>query len=142
MFKKTMTYTDWNGVERTEDIYFNLSKAELLEMQLTTEGGVDNMIQRIVRAKDTVALVKLYKELILKAYGRKTADGRRFEKSEEISREFTETPMYSDLYMELSTNDEAATDFITGIMPKDLENEVKKAMNDSSQLNLIGHESN
>ena len=142
MFKKTMTYTDWNGVERTEDIYFNLSKAELLEMQLTTEGGVDNMIQRIVRAKDTVALVKLYKELILKAYGRKSADGRRFEKSEEISRAFTETPMYSDLYMELSTNDEAATEFITGIMPKDLENEVKKAMNDSSQLSLIGHESN
>lgn len=142
MFKKTMTYTDWNGVERTEDIYFNLSKAELLEMQLTTEGGIDNMIQRIVRAKDTVSLVKLYKELILKAYGRKSADGRRFEKSEEISRAFTETPMYSDLYMELSTNDEAATEFITGIMPKDLENEVKKAMNDSSQLSLIGHESN
>lgn len=142
MFKKTMTYIDWNGVERTEDIYFNLSKAELLEMQLTTEGGVDNMIQRIVRAKDTVSLVKLYKELILKAYGRKSDDGRRFEKSEELSRAFTETPMYSDLYMELSTNDKAASDFITGIMPKDLENEVKKAMNDSSQLSLIGHESN
>lgn len=142
MFKKTMTYTDWNGVERTEDIYFNLSKAELLEMQLTTEGGIDNMIQQIVRAKDTVSLVKLYKELILKAYGRKSADGRRFEKSEEISRAFTETPMYSDLYMELATNDKAASDFITGIMPKDLENEVKKAMNDSSQLSLIGHESN
>lgn len=142
MFKKTMTYTDWNGVERTEDIYFNLSKAELLEMQLTTEGGIDNMIQRMVQAKDTVSLVKLYKELILKAYGRKSADGRRFEKSEEISREFTETSMFSDFYMELATNDKAASDFLTGIMPKDLEAEVKKAMNNPNQLGLVGNESN
>lgn len=143
MFKKTMTYTDWDGVERTEDVYFNLSKAEILEMQLTTEGGVDKMIQRMVKAKDTVSLVKLYKELILKAYGRKSADGRRFEKSEEISREFTETPMFSDLYMELSTNDQAASDFIMGIMPRDLEAEVKKAMaNPNNQLKVVGGESN
>ena len=120
MFKKTMTYTDWNGVERTEDVYFNLSKAELVEMQLTTEGGFNNFIDRIVKAKDTVTLIKLYKELILKAYGRKTDDGRRFEKSEEISREFSETPMYSDLYIELVSDEAAGAVFIKGIMPANL----------------------
>lgn len=129
MFKKTMTYTDWNGVERTEDVYFNLSKAELVEMQLTTEGGFNNFIDRIVKAKDTVTLIKLYKELILKAYGRKSDDGRRFEKSEEISREFSETPMYSDLYIELVSDDEAGAAFIKGIMPANLAEQLDSLSN-------------
>lgn len=137
MFKKTMTYTDWNGVERTEDVYFNLSKAELVEMQLTTEGGFNNFIDRIVKAKDTVTLIKLYKELILKAYGRKSDDGRRFEKSEEISREFSETPMYSDLYIELVSDDEAGAAFIKGIMPANLAEQLDSLSNKTFSPTII-----
>lgn len=118
MLKKTITYTDYNGVERTEDFWFNLSKAELMEMELSTAGGIADMIQRIVKAQDQPTIVKIFKELILKAYGEKSADGRRFVKSKEISEAFSQTEAYSMLFMELATSDTAASDFVNGIVPK------------------------
>ncbi len=118
MLKKTMTYTDYNGVERTEDFYFNLTKAEVAEMEMGTSGGLAEMINSIVAAKDGPAILKIFKDLVLKAYGKKTPDGRRFEKSEEISKEFSETEAYSDLYIELATDADAAAEFVNGIIPK------------------------
>ena len=120
MYKKTVTYEDYNGVQRTEDFYFALSEAELTEMQLGVDGGYAAMIDKIVKAKDTPALIKIFKELLLKSYGIKSDDGRRFIKSEELSREFTQTPAYSDLYMMLATDDKQASAFIKNIMPAKL----------------------
>ncbi len=120
MYKKTLTYTDYNDVTRTEDFYFSLTEAELTEMQLGVEGGYAAMIQKIIKAKDTPALIKIFKELLLKSYGIKSDDGRRFIKSEELSREFTQTPAYSDLYMMLATDDKQASAFIKNIMPAKL----------------------
>ena len=119
MLKKTMTYTDYNGTERTEDFYFNLSKAELMEMELSVNGGLAEMLQNIVNAQDSPAIVKTFKEIILKAYGRKTPDGRGFEKSEELSRAFSETEAYSDLFMLLATNADEAAKFVNGLIPED-----------------------
>ena len=119
MLKKTMTYTDYNGTERTEDFYFNLSKAELMEMELSVNGGLAEMLQNIVNAQDSPAIVKTFKEIILKAYGRKTPDGRGFEKSEELSRAFSQTEAYSDLFMLLATNAEEAAKFVNAIVPQD-----------------------
>ena len=116
MLKKTMKYTDYNGVERTEDFY--LTKAEVAEMEMGTSGGLAEMISSIVAAKDGPAILKIFKDLVLKAYGKKTPDGRRFEKSEEISKEFSETEAYSDLYIELATDADAAAEFVNGIVPK------------------------
>lgn len=120
MLKKTITYTDYNGVERTEDFYFNLSKAELAEMELSTEGGFAEMIQRIVNAKDAAAIVDIFKKMILKAYGIKSDDGKRFMKSKEISEAFSQTEAYSQLFIELSTNADAGAAFVKGIMPADM----------------------
>lgn len=120
MLKKTITYTDYNGVERTEDKYFNLTKAELVEMELGINGGLSEMITKIVNTKDTPALVKLFKELILKSYGEKSADGKRFIKNDELRDEFTQTEAYTTLFMELATDDNAAVKFIEGIIPQDL----------------------
>lgn len=120
MLKKTITYTDYNGVERTEDFYFNLSKAELMEMQLSTAGGFLEVLQKIIAAKDTPELVRLFKTIILKSYGVKSEDGRRFIKSDELSNEFTQTEAYSSLYVELSTDEVAASNFINGIIPAEL----------------------
>lgn len=120
MLKKTITYTDYNDVERTEDFYFNLTKAELSEMELSTSGGLENYIKRIVASRDSTSIIALFKELILKAYGEKSDDGRRFVKSEEISNAFAQTEAYSDLFMELATNAESATAFVNGITPKSL----------------------
>ena len=128
MLKKTITYEDFNGVERKEDFYFNLSKAEIMEMQFGTVGGLDVMLQKIVDAKDVKPIMNTFKMLILKAYGVKSDDGRRFIKSEEIAKEFEQTEAYSILYMELATDDNAAAEFVNGIMPKDVVAEVSNQM--------------
>ena len=120
MLKRTMTYKDYNDVERTEDFYFNLSKAEIMEMELGTAGGLAEMIQRIVAAQDAPAIIKVFKDLVLKAYGVKSPDGKRFIKSEELSTEFAQTEAYSMLFMELATDADAAAKFVNGIVPADV----------------------
>ena len=120
MLKKTIKYTDYNGVERTEDKYFNLSKAEIMEMEMSTAGGFAEMVQGIVKAQDAPAIMKIFKDIILKSYGEKSPDGKRFIKSKELSDEFSQTEAYSDLFMELCTNAEASAAFINGIIPADV----------------------
>lgn len=119
MLKKTITYKDYNGGERTEDFYFNLSKAEIMEMEMGTSGGFVEMINRVVAAQDTASIVKIFKDIILKAYGVKSPDGKRFIKSKELSEEFAQTEAYSNLFMELATDADAAAAFINGIVPAD-----------------------
>lgn len=119
MLKKTISYTDYNGSERTEDFYFNLSKAEAMELELGTPGGLTGTIQRIIAEQDTPTIIKIFKDLILKAYGEKSMDGRRFIKSEEISKAFSETEAYSNLFMELATDADEAAKFVNGIIPND-----------------------
>lgn len=119
MLKKTISYTDYNGVERVEDFYFNLSKAESMEMELSIPGGLTGMIRQIVAAQDVPTITATFKQIILKAYGEKSPDGRRFIKSEELSKAFSETEAYSILYMELATDANAAAEFVNGIVPKD-----------------------
>ena len=120
MLKKTITYTDYNGTERTEDFYFNLTKAEVMEMEMSTSGGMAEMIQRIVAAQDAPAIIKIFKELVLKAYGEKSADGKRFIKSDDIRDAFSQTEAYSILFMELATDADAAAKFVNGIVPADM----------------------
>lgn len=120
MLKKTITYTDYNDTARTEDFYFNLTKAELTEMELGVDGGLAEMIRNIVAAKDTPSLIKIFKDLVLRAYGVKSADGKRFIKSEELKTEFSQTEAYSQLFMELATDADAASVFVNGIVPADV----------------------
>lgn len=121
MLKKTITYTDYNDVERTEDFYFNLTKAEIMEMELGTTGGFTEMVQKIIDTQDIPQIAKIFKDLVLKAYGEKSPDGRRFIKNDEIRDGFAQTEAYSDLFMELSTNPDAASAFINGIIPDNIE---------------------
>ncbi len=118
MLQKAITYTDYNGEERTETFYFNLTKAELAELNLTTEGGLQEVIQKIIDAKNVPEITKWFKKIILMAYGEKSADGRRFIKSKELAEEFTQTEAYSELFVELLTNEGKAADFINAIVPK------------------------
>lgn len=118
MRKEVITYTDYNGVERTESFYFNLSKAEAMEMEMSTSGGLVEQLQKIVDANDAPAIIKTFKEIILKAYGEKSPDGKRFEKSEQLSRAFSQTEAYSQLFMKLATDADAAASFVNDIVPK------------------------
>lgn len=117
MLKKTINYKDYNGEDRSEDCYFNLSRAEVTEMELMTEGGLSETIQSITRDKNVPKIIEIFKMLILKSYGKKSPDGRRFIKSKELSEEFSQTEAYSELFMELATNASAAAAFVNGIMP-------------------------
>ena len=120
MLKKTFTYVDYNGVERTEDFYFNLSKAEVTEMELSVEGGFSKMLEEIVKSNDNARILELFKEMVLKAYGEKSADGRRFVKSKELAEAFSQTEAYSEIFMELAMDEKAAAAFVNGIMPANL----------------------
>lgn len=117
MLKKTITYTDYNGNSRTEDFYFNLNEAELAEMVVSVDGGLTAMIQRIVAAQDGKQIIATFKDIVLRAYGEKSPDGRRFIKSPELRDAFSQTEAYVKLFMELSTDHDAAAVFINGIIP-------------------------
>lgn len=118
MLAKKVTYTDFNGEERTETFYFNLTKAEVAEMQLTHPGGYTEYIQRIIDSKQQEEIIRIFKELLLKSYGEKSEDGKHFRKSKEISEEFSNTEAYSEIFVELMTNANEAAAFVNGIMPK------------------------
>lgn len=119
MVKKTVTYTDFNGVERTEDFYFNLSNAELAEFSMSKSGGLAAYIERISKAKSQPELAALFKEVLMMSYGEKSDDGRRFIKNDQIRDEFMQTEAYSIIYMELASDADAALKFFEGIIPAD-----------------------
>lgn len=126
MYKRTITYTDYFGQERKEDVYFNLNYSELTKLQLSTQRGYVNMLQDLIDKNDAPTIMKTFDDIIRMAYGEKSEDGRRFIKSPELSEAFTQTPMYDQLYMELCTDAKAAADFVNGIIPKDLRDEASK----------------
>ena len=117
MITKTIKYVDYNGVERTESFQFNLTKAELMEMELSEEGGLAEKIQKIIDTQNMPEIIKVFKDLVLKSYGMKSDDGRRFIKNDKMREEFQQTEAYSDLFMELATDADKASEFISGIIP-------------------------
>ena len=120
MLHKKITYTDYDGNTRTEDHYFNLSKAELMEMATSENGGMDKVLEKIIAEQDTKRIIHLIKELITKSYGEKSNDGKRFIKSEELTTAFMQTEAFSNLYMELVSDAEKAAEFVNGIVPADV----------------------
>ena len=92
---------------------------ETMEMEMGTSGGLTETIKKIIAAQDNPSIIKIFKDFILKAYGEKSLDGKRFIKSKEISEAFSQTEAYSQLFMELATNADAAAEFVNGIVPQD-----------------------
>ena len=135
MLAKTITYTDYNGVERTETFYFNLSQAELIDMQLGGKDGLySDKLQKMIDNHDAAAIVATIKEFVLKSYGEKTDDGKRFIKTPEISEAFMQTEAYSQLITELLSDDAKSSEFILGIMPQALREAAVAEMNKNKQL--------
>lgn len=132
MYAKKIKYVDFNGEEREETFYFNLMKSEIMEMQLEVKGGLTAIIEKIIETKEVPELVKLFKDLILRSYGEKSADGKRFIKSKELAEAFSQTEAYSNLFMELATNADAASAFINGIVPPEYAAEAKKQLDNKN----------
>lgn len=127
MLKRDVTYEDFDGETCTEAFYFNLSKSELIELEVGYKEGLQEALQRIIKTNDRKQLIEEFKRIILRAFGVKSDDGKRFVKSDELREAFSQTAAYDSLFIELATNDKAAATFIKGIMPKDLAMEVEKA---------------
>lgn len=117
MYKRTFKYTDYDGNPREEDVYFNLSEAELAEMMFSADGGLDQAIKRIVAAQNTKEIISTWKMILLKSYGEKSPDGKRFIKSKELSDAFSQTEMYNQLFMELTFDAEKAAEFMDKVTP-------------------------
>ena len=118
MYKRTFKYTDYDGNPREEDVYFNLNESEITEMSLSVTGGLDQMIKRIVAAQDSKQIIAIFKEILLKSYGEKSPDGKRFVKSPELAEAFSQTEMYNQLFMELAFDADKAAEFINAITPE------------------------
>lgn len=123
MLKKQITYTDYNGITRTETFHFNLNKAELVKMDLLTEGGMEERINKMIESKDHKEIVELLDSIIMKAYGEKSSDGKRLNKSDEISAAFAQTEAYSELFIELMSDADATAKFIAAIVPQEVPTE-------------------
>ena len=129
MLKKTIKYEDYNGNTLEEDFYFNLTKAEIAQMELEVPGGMSATLERITKAQDTPALISIFQDLILRSYGVKSDDGKRFIKNAQMREEFSQHAAYSVLFMELATNAEAASEFVNGIIPAELSGKLKELEN-------------
>ena len=125
MLKKTVTYTDYNGVERTEAFYFHYNEAEILDMEMSTEGGFAERIQKIIDAKDQISLMQVIKKFVIDAYVVKSEDGKRFIKNDAVRTEFLESPAYSQIWMELVMDDEIAADFINNVIPSGIKEKLE-----------------
>ena len=126
MYKKLIVYKDYNGNERKEFFYFNLTKVELSKWEVETSGGMREVLENIIKTQDRKGLVELFDDVIRRSYGEKSSDGKYFMKSEEILQRFISTEAYTTLFMELASNDTAASEFINGIMPPELLEEARK----------------
>lgn len=136
MLKKTIEFEDFNGNKRKEDHYFNLTKSEIMKMEMSTKGGLTEMINNVIAAQDTPAVLKIFEDLVAASYGRKDADGRGFVKSQEIFESFKYTNAYDELFMELISDPKKAAEFFNGLIPADLAEKVKEEM-DKKELTTI-----
>ena len=128
MLTREISYTDFNGEKVTEKFYFNISKPELVEMEVEYKEGLGQKIQNIIDAKDYRQLIKMFKEIILTAYGQKSEDGRRFIKNDTLREEFVQMAAYHVLFIELASDADAAAEFLKGVLPKDMTGEMDKAL--------------
>lgn len=126
MITKTVTYTDLNGNERTEKFYFHFYESEIMEMELSVEGGFADRIQKIIDAKDQPSLIRVVKKFVLDAYGVKSDDGKRFIKNDEVRAAFVQNPAYSKIFMELVLDDKVASEFVKGVVPAEMADRIKK----------------
>lgn len=130
MLKRDITYEDFDGNSVTETFYFNISKPELVELEVEKEGGLQNYLQKIIDTKDGKELIAQFKKIVLLAYGQRSDDGKRFIKNEQMKEEFSQTNAYNEIFMELATDDGKAAEFFLAVMPRDMVGQIQSKIED------------
>lgn len=131
MLKETVTYIDYNDNERTDELYFNLTDAEIMELELSTPGGLAGMINRVIAAQDQPTIIKIFKDFILKAYGVKSPDGKQFIKNDKVRAEFEQSEAYSIMFMRLATDAKYAADFVNGLVSAEKRQAIAQKLNNN-----------
>lgn len=142
MLKRVITYTDFAGVNRTETFYFNLSKSELVKMEVSAQGGMQQMMSSIVEKQDGARIMEVFENIIRSSYGEISEDGRRFVKSKALADAFMQTPAYDQLFMELVTDDKVAAAFVNGLLPAEAQTKLEKSSEDQKVIPLTPDENN
>lgn len=137
MYSRKVKYEDYDGNQREKECFFNLNKAELLELQMSWDGGLEKVLEKIVAEHDQKRMIEMFKMIMLKSYGEKSLDGDRFIKNAKLTEEFTQTEAYSELFMLFATDADAASEFINGIIPKSLVEETKKLEAEQNNITQI-----
>ena len=140
MYSRKVKYEDYDGNQREDECFFNLNKAELLELQMSWDGGLEKVLEKIVAEHDQKRMIEMFKMIMLKSYGQKSLDGKRFIKNAQITEEFTQTEAYSELFMLFATDADAASEFINGIIPKSLVEETKKLEAEQNNIAQISQQ--
>lgn len=138
MYSRKVKYEDYDGNQREVECYFNLNKAEVLELQMSWDGGLEKVLKRIIEEHDQKRMIEMFKMIMLKSYGQKSIDGNRFIKNEQLTEEFTQTEAYSELFMLFATDADAASEFVNGILPKSLLDEAKKLEEEQKAAQIAG----
>lgn len=138
MYQKAITYEDYNGVKKTKNFYFNLTRSEIAKMHLMTDSGLDQMIKKMIESGSNKEIFTYFDNFVLSCYGEKSADGEEFIKNEEIREKFRNHPAYDVLFMEfIEGGDKAMSDFINAVIPRDMQDAMKSS--DPEALNkLVG----
>lgn len=137
MLKREITYETFDGDQVTEVFYFNLTKTELVELQTSVEGGMEKLLQSIVESQDTKKMLEQFKNIVLRAYGERSEDGKRFIKNEKLQEEFSQTAAYDALMSEFFTDEEALITFVRGVMPTGLGDQVAEVMKSNPALAMV-----
>lgn len=137
MIKKTVTYHDYNGVQRTEDFYFDLSEDKIVEMAVSKDGGIEAFIKRILQTRDQQEIVRMFREYLRLTYGEKSDDGKYFVQNDEVFEKFKSTRAYEKIFMELAFNADAAAEFINKTIPGDLAKKVAQYRGETGQAPLL-----
>lgn len=134
MLIKSITYTDFLEKEHTEDFYFHLSKAEIAELHLGFSGGLSEYLEEVIKAEDGEKIIQAFKKIIRASVGKRSEDGKKFVKNDEVVSDFMDSPAYSVMFMELVTDSKAATEFIKGIVPKDMVDKIEENVQNTPQI--------
>ena len=116
MLKKIVKYIDFNGNERSDTLYFNLTDVEVARLEVKFPGGLEKYINNFNAEERPDEILDLFETVLEMSYGIKSEDGRHFRKPPENTRDFMESAVYTKIFFELLSDADVAADFFKAVV--------------------------